>query len=332
MPMFRAPAPALMISLLALAACSMPTEPEGVHQEGFTRIGEKLQAKGDDNGAADFYLQALQQKPGDVETLQHLSALFEAHGQVEAAENYNKRALAGDPKNADLLLAEGRLLIRLGRPGEALQAYNDVLENDRHNIKAMNGYGVALDYLGRHDEAQKIYEDALVHAPDDLPTLNNLGHSYVLTGHYAEAINLLEPHARAKEATPALRQNLAEAYGLSGMYLDAERMAKIDLTPEQVKRNMAGYRARHAKVEPQPRFRAELGSYPTQDMADAAAAKVNDAAKTHGVTVSAEPVVDAAGGTPRFAVVTSGFKTEAAFKEFCRSIAAGDVACANMKR
>lgn len=320
---------AFMVGMLS--ACDIPTEPAGVNQEGFAHIAEKLQQQGDDAGAVDFYQRALQRKPDDVMALRNLGRILENHGSIESAEGFYARALKVEPDNQEVAHAEGRVLIRLGRAAEARDAFRKILENNHHDMKAQNGLGIALDYLGQHDDAQNQYRAALASNPDDLSTLNNLAHSYVLSGKYDQAIALLEPHATGKATTPQLRQNLAEAYGLSGMYVDAERMARVDLKPDAVKRNLALYRARRAKLALEPHLVADLGSYPTKEMADANAKQLRNVMKDKDITIAVNPEVQSIGGTPSFGVQASGFKDAAALSQFCKDIDANGSMCRAVK-
>ena len=322
---------ATSVLLVVLAACDMPFEPEGIHEEGLTRLGERMQMQGDDMGAADLYQRALQRKPDDVQALSRLGSILETHGNVEMAETYYAHALKVDPSNQGVLQSEGRVLIRLGRAAEARDVFNKILEDNKHDVKARNGLGIALDYLGQHDEAQKAYRAALDDAADDVVTMNNLAHSYVLSGHYDQAIAVLEPHVKDKNATSALRQNLAEAYGLSGMYVDAERLARMDLKPDVVKRNLAFYRARRSKLALEPRLIANFGSYPTKGLADVAADKVRSVSADKAINVVSKPEIQSIGGTPSFVVEATGFKDAAALNKFCEDTAKAGLSCSEKK-
>ena len=328
MPSFLTRAP-LFLALFLLASCDIPTEPEGVNQEGLTLLGEQMQKQGNDEAAADFYQRALQRKPGDTVAMLKLGDLFEAHGQVEVAENYYARGLQIKPDDAALLHADGRVLVMLGRADAARVDFEKLVDRDSSDVRAQNGLGVALDYLGRHDEAEEHYQAALETSPDDLRTISNLGHSYVLAGKYDQAIAVLEPHAADPKAAPAYRQNLAEAYGLSGMYADAERMARMDLKPADVKRNLAFYRARRAKLGLDQKLVADLGTYPTNEMAEARAAAIRDMMDDASVTIQARPQIGSIGGTPSFVLQATGFKTTGEMQKFCHEIAHGPAACKN---
>lgn len=322
----------LLLSVLVatLAACAA-TEPAGVNEEGLTRIAQQLQAQGDDAGAANFYQRALQRKPDDVTAMRNLGAILEAHGNLVEAETYDAKAMQLAPRDVDLKYAEARVLVRLNRIPEARDVYWGILEQNEADVKALNGLGITLDYLGQHEEAQKSYRSALEQEPENLAALNNLAHSYVLSGQYDKAIALLEPHANDKAATPALRQNLAEAYGLNGMVADAARMARMDLNPQDVKRNLAYYRKQRAALSPEPKFAADLGAYPTSAMAEAKAESIRALAANESVTVAVKPDVQTMGGTPSFAVRGFGFANSGALNKFCDLLVKNGMGCKPLK-
>ena len=308
-----------MAFTVGLAACGMPEKPEGVDVQGLTHLADQLRARGDDVGAADFYQRALQRKPEDTRARIALAEILEAHGDnLNAAGQYSE-ALRIDPDDGNLHRDLGRIFIKLGRAEDAKREYEHALKIDSSDVKALNGLGIALDYLGNHGAAQKAYKEALDDDGNDLTTINNLGHSYVLTGAYTDAIKLLEPHLKDKGATPAMRQNLAEAYGMEGMYADAERVGRIDLTPEQVKHNLDYYHARRDQLAVAPKLYADLGSFPTEVVAEAHVEHIKATFGKHlaGLTFTTTPEVKTIGGTPIFVVRMAGFTEAKKLRDMC---------------
>src|SRR5580704_11236588 len=127
-----------IIALLALASCAMPKQPDGADKEGMTHIADQMLAAGDDAGAADFYVRALQRKPNDLAAHLGLASILEAHGNYEMAETHYAEAMKLVPKDRDITLAEGRTLIRLGRAADARDLYLQLLKRDAHDVKALN--------------------------------------------------------------------------------------------------------------------------------------------------------------------------------------------------
>jgi len=307
----------------------MPLRPEGMDTEGMTQIADKLRAQGDDEAAANFYERALQRAPYDNAARQALIAILEAHGDEQNALSQYQAGLQIDPDNSEWLRGYGRLLLKLGQAEAAKEQYEKALALDSDDIKALNGLGVALDYLGDHERAQKVYRDALDDDSDNMSTLSNLGHSYVLSGSYEAAIRLLEPYVGNKNATPVLRQNLAEAYGLLGMEVDAERMERMDLNEAEIKKNRTFYQTQRTKLALVPKFYADLGSFPTEDIAEV---KKNMAAHIVGVEseklkIIVKSGVSVSGGTPHFNVLVSGFSNSYQLHNFCELIKKAEFSC-----
>jgi len=316
-----------ILALATLAACShaKPT----ANQDSATVVADHLVAQGNDVGAASIYAHALEENPKDVAAHRGLAALYELHGNYAEAESHYAAAVKIAPDDAEALRGDARSLLHLGRAVEARDAYQKVLENDRHDVKALNGIGITEDFLGQYDAAAGHFQKALDEDKGNLTTLSNFGHSYVLAGQYDKAITLLEPHARDKAAPPALRQNLAEAYGMTGKLPDAERLSRMDLKADEVKRNMAYYKSRRAKLAPAPTFVADLGSYPTSALAEVWQQRVREALNGEFAfaTIAVTPEVKAIGGTPSFAISATGFANAAQLDAFCAKVRSSDLLC-----
>ena len=297
--------------------------------EGFTHIGDQLRGRGDDEGAVNFYQRALQRNADDERARYALAQICEAHGNYGEAISQYQMLIKLAPKNGEYQRAIARVYIKTNQPANAKEAYEKALDIDSDDSKAMNGLGISLDYLGQHDAAQKAYKSALDEDENDETALNNLAHSYVLVGAYDSAIKLLEPHLKDKAATPALRQNLAEAYGMAGMDADAERVARIDLNPEQVRHNLAYYHSRRVELSLEPKLYADLGSFATEAMADARADEIKTtyAKDVAGLIIATQSEVKAINGTPSFTLRISGFARADKLNAFCAKLKKDTIAC-----
>ncbi len=323
---------ALILAFLPLLGCAMsPPETENADSPGagMVSLGQQLQARGDNIGATDFYLRALQKDPDNYVARRGLAQAYEKTGRLkEAADEY--RAVSKiRTKDTDSLRNLGRLMLAQEKASEARDAFQAALDRDSGDIKAMNGLGAALNYLGDHEGAQKIFKKALKEDPNNLSTLNNLAYSYILDNQFKEAIQLLEPQQKNPAATSALRQNLALAYGLAGMDLDAERVAKMDLPAEQVQKNMDYYKRRRAELAVSTAPYAEIGTYATQALAEAEIDKLQDQFEKSGMDLKPviRPQVAAPGGTPRFAVQMMGCSKASDVQVFCDQLAKSGVPC-----
>lgn len=320
-----------LFAILSLAACSVKPDGEDLTSPaaGMISLGRQMQEKGEIGPSIDFYRRALERNPKSLLAAKGLGGVLEEWGDKPAAAEVYRQAIAFHPDDGELHRSYGRVLIALERPADAQQQFKDALDADSDDLKARSGLGVALDYLGEHKQAQKQYEKVLRAEPKNLATLNNLAYSYILAHHYDQAIKLLEPQLKNPSATPALRQNLALAYGLSGMDADAERVARMDLSPEKVKMNMDYYRRQRAEIAVAKTPYAELGTYATEAMAVGQIEKMRSQIAASGGNLKPVviPQVAAPGGTPRFAVRMMGCSRPDDVSRLCETLAKSGIPC-----
>lgn len=93
---------------------------------GYRRLGLAL-AERSDPRAEKLLGRAVDRDPGDVESWIALSKLHEADGHVPKALEALEHALEQDPENQDVLLAAGRLALRLEKPAEARAWFEQLL-------------------------------------------------------------------------------------------------------------------------------------------------------------------------------------------------------------
>ncbi len=317
--------------LVFLAACGAfhPIEETDSFGAGMARMGRHLQERGELGAAIEFYRRALASEPSNLAAIQGLASLFEQWGDRQAAAGVYANGVAARPKDGELRRSYGKLLIALDEPAAAKEQFEAALDIDDDDLKARNGLGIALDYLGEHRKAQREYEKVLDEEPGNLATINNLAYSYILVHRYDLAMKTLEPHAMKPSATAALRQNLALAYGLSGMEADAERVARLDLSPEKVKENMNYYRRKRAELAVSKAPYAELGTYATEAMALERINRLKSEMKNVGGDLRPVvlPEVAAPGGTPRFAVRMMGCSRPDDVTRLCATLAASGIPC-----
>lgn len=321
----------LLLSLSVLTACVMPPDDagDGSAVTGMVRLADTIRARGDLVGAADFYNRAMQRDPESIAARKGLAGVMEQVGDLNGAAAQYAEAVKIKPRDEELWRAYGRTLVSLNRPSEARDAYKTALDIDSNDTKALNGLAVTLDQLGDHEGAQKQFELALEQDPENLATKNNLAYSYIQTGKYQEAIKLLEDKIKQPGATSALRQNLALAYGLAGMDADAERVARMDLSPAQVKNNLDFYKRRRAELAVSTMPYAEIGAYATEAMAAAEIEKIQPHLNRSDADIRPviTPQVTTPGGTPKFAVKMLGCAKPEEVKDLCEELRKMNIPC-----
>lgn len=230
-----------------------------------------------------------------------------------------------DVRMAASLSDQGKGLLAANKADEARDTYLAATARDGGNARAWNGLGAAQDILGKTAEAEQAYRKALAVDAGNLAAANNLSRLILSRGEVAEAIALLEPHAGQEAFLPPMRVNLAHAYALAGRDADADAILRGVLPADQIKRRRAAWHAERMAFESHAEVYADLGSYPTEAMAQgfvtrARAIGGNDAALW---VFAVTPEVKIMGGTPVFSVRVTG----AAPAEICDLYKAQAVPC-----
>jgi Flp pilus assembly protein TadD len=148
-----------------------------------------------------------------------------------------------------------RAYLMSDKPALAGEPLAIAYQDNPDDAKLLQLIGVADDFVGRHDEAQTRYRRGLELSPADPALSLNLALSLALSGNYREAIAVLRPIATAATSSPRERQTLALIYGLQGNRREAEHMARVDMDPISVQRNLTYYESLR-QLSPEARHRA----------------------------------------------------------------------------
>jgi TolB-like protein/Tfp pilus assembly protein PilF len=158
-------------------------------------------------------------------TLGDVTALYEWNW--EAARRGFEKALALDPNNANTWYwYGGEYLAMVGRPNEAVQAFERARKLDPLSLTIGADYGWMLYRTGRYREAQVHLEGMRSVDPDFIFTNSNLGQVYLMQGRYGEAIASLEKVIAPGENSTMDLAMLGYAYARSGRTGDAARLLR----------------------------------------------------------------------------------------------------------
>jgi len=219
-----------------------PRVQHGSPQDQALRVAERTNEAGDYATALKLFQDLQAEGLRTPEVMAGLGRSFAGLGMQARAEQSFRAALAQDPGDPALTYELAKTLYRQDRTAEAEVLFRQALTADPDLIRAYAALGATLDRQERYDEAQAVYAQGLQRDPTDLGLLNNLALSYALAGDYDSAIRLLTELVKDPSAGPQVRQNLALVYGLAGRFGAAAATASVDLTPEEVERNLAFYR------------------------------------------------------------------------------------------
>ena len=114
----------------------------------------------------DGLKKTLEANPKDLEALRKLGNLYMDAGMFDRAAQYYGEALAVDATLVDVRTDMGTCLRRMGRPQEALDAFQASVRQDPNHWKGWFNIGVVCLYdLQRYDEAEKAFEQVLALNP-----------------------------------------------------------------------------------------------------------------------------------------------------------------------
>jgi len=136
---------------------------------GFRRLGLALAERGDTPRAEKLLARAVDRDPGDLESWVSLAHIYETTARLpKAAEAYG-RALERDPESVEVLLAAGRLALRMENSVDAHAYFDLLLSLSRDPEQVVK---VAFSYLAVHqyaaasevlDAARKSIEEPRLH-------------------------------------------------------------------------------------------------------------------------------------------------------------------------
>ena len=140
-----------------------------------------------------------------------------------AAEAHFRRALEANPGDARAHSLRAWLLMRLGKPEEAIREARRSVELDPISMAAYNNLGAMYSYAGQEQQAVEAFQAALALAPDAAGLHSNLALSYSDLGRHADAIQTAE---RARSLDPEdhfTLSTLGYVYGRAGKRAEAEQ-------------------------------------------------------------------------------------------------------------
>jgi protein O-GlcNAc transferase len=130
-------------------------------------------------------------------------------GRVAQAETSLRHLLALHPNHAEAHNALGNILISLGRPRDALEAYQRAIAIRPEYAEAHYNSGIARMNLNLKDQAVESFQRALALKPDYLKAMNNLGLVLMDTGKLDEAVEVLNRALAIEPNRTDVQSNLA---------------------------------------------------------------------------------------------------------------------------
>jgi tetratricopeptide (TPR) repeat protein len=135
----------------------------------------------------------------DILSMLREAASFLQAGKLDDAEPLVRRAIAGEPSNADAHNLLGTILDQRGQAQAAEREYRAALHFNSRSASARTTLGVLLARTGRSDAAVEAFEAVLAQVPDHPQATINLALLYAARGDYNHAVPLFE---RARRQQP----------------------------------------------------------------------------------------------------------------------------------
>jgi Flp pilus assembly protein TadD/TolB-like protein len=189
---------------------------------------------------------AMALQPHDPTVLLAQAELEAARGHDRAAVQRLRTLLEGDPSNPDARRNLAQSLAAMGRTGDAEQEFRRVLREQPGHWSAHNAFATFLLSEGRVDEAVRQFVHALDLAPEEPSALSNLGVALLLADELQGATRAFQRSLALGETAPAL-SNLGTAYYYGKRMEDAaavfERATSLVPNDFRVWSNLADARA-----------------------------------------------------------------------------------------
>ncbi|WP_457311097.1 tetratricopeptide repeat protein [Sphingomonas sp. UYAg733] len=159
---------------------------------------EVVQAATPDADELASEMRSLAVNPADLNALIRAGELTLKLDDTTAASGFFARAERLDPRNPRIKAGMGTLLVKAGRPGEALRRFAEA-ESFRGDVRRFAAdRGLAYDLIGEQERAQRDYRLALNDGAMD-ETIRRYALSLGISGRRDEALAKLEPLLRRSD-------------------------------------------------------------------------------------------------------------------------------------
>jgi protein O-GlcNAc transferase len=178
----------------------------------------------------------LSQHPNHLRALYMLGVIAQQKGELSAAADLFRRAIAADPSEPSFYNSLGITLTDQRRPVQAIEAFRTLLKLKPNNAEAHNNLGIALKAAGQLQEAAEAYRRALQIKPDYAQAHNNLGNVLDALGQHEQAIDEFRIAMQLNPNYPEAHYNLGLAFkqiNLIQQAMDEFRLA-VKLKPDYI--------------------------------------------------------------------------------------------------
>lgn len=150
-------------------------------------------------------------------------ALLDAAADDQARFEILNAMATERPADAPVQFQLGNVLYDLGQLEAAVEAYRAAIALDDQLVGAFVNLGSSLDEMGKLDDAMTAYDAALKLDPDDPRTLCNMGGAYFQKRRYEKAMQFFQDALAADPNSQLAHYNIAIAFADAQIYREAIR-------------------------------------------------------------------------------------------------------------
>jgi len=194
----------------------------------YNNLGAILLNNGEINNAFVQFEKALKIRPNYPDARSNMCSVLIRLGRPKEALEHGFEAtrLRNSPENHNNL---GIALIQVGRVNEAIDHYNQAIKLKADYVEALNNIANAYNTLGRKQDAFNAYQAALKYNPNFADAYSNLGLLLTSIGKWQEALAYQEQAVRLQPSSDAYHANLGLNYSSLGRYNESIVQLRIAL-------------------------------------------------------------------------------------------------------
>lgn len=182
---------------------------------------KQLHREGNINEAEAVYLDILNSHPNHADARHMIAIVCLERGQLSAAEQHFRQAIALDDQQAVYYSNLGNALGEQNRTDEALTCFRQALKLNPEHLGALSNSATALLSLGRASEAKPLCSRILALHPQNIDARLNLAAAYMEERDTHEAIAILREGLAIQPDNESLLFQLASALELANQIDEA---------------------------------------------------------------------------------------------------------------
>lgn len=173
---------------------------------------------GNHSSAELLLTQILKFKPDHADSLRLMAVIYAQQGDSEKALIAIEKSILINRWNGIAYSNKGNILLDLGRPTEAVEAYKTAIKISPNYAEGYSNLGNGFQAVGDYTQAIECYQGALKIEPGNLEFKLNLGNAYSRTHLYEKATQCYEEIISINPSNPSAHFYLAQIQLFTGNF------------------------------------------------------------------------------------------------------------------